>query len=87
MTPTHRNTYPNTDRQRVLNFVQSLSPSAEEAPYLASALKKSGLSMCDARLLLEYVARRAAETPLQRDSVALLGLPRLPHSVRQEASQ
>lgn len=87
MTPTHRNTYANTDRQRVLNFVQSLAPTAQEAPYLASALKKSGLSMRDARLLLEYVARRASEHPLERDSVALLGLPSLPHSVRQEVHQ
>lgn len=87
MTPTTRNTYANTDRQRVLNFVQSLAPTPTEAPYLACILKKSGLSMRDAKLLLEYVARRAAETPLERDAIAALGLPGLPHSVRQEASQ
>lgn len=87
MKPTTRNTYANTDKQKVLNFVQSLAPTPAEAPYLACILKKSGLSMRDAKLLLEYVARRAAETPLERDAIAALGLPGLPHSVRQEASQ
>lgn len=86
MTATTRNTYANTDRQRVLNFVQSLSPSAEEAPYLASALKKSGLSMRDARLLLEYVARRASEHPLERDAIATLGLPSLPASAAAQGA-
>lgn len=84
-TPT-RTPYKNTDKQKVFNFVQSLSPTPNEAPYLASILKKSGLSMRDAKLLLEYVARRASETPLQADAVAALGLPSLPHNVRQEAS-
>ena len=68
MKPTTRNTYANTDKQKVLNFVQSLAPTPAEAPYLACILKKSGLSMRDARLLLEYVARRASEHPLERDA-------------------
>lgn len=81
-TPTKK-PYANTDRQRVLNFVQSLAPTAEEGPYLACILKKSGLSMRDAKTLLEYVARRASETPLERDCVAALGLPSLPVSRAQ----
>lgn len=84
-TPT-RTPYKNTDKQKVLNFVQSLAPTPSEAPYLACILKKSGLSMRDAKLLLEYVARRASEAPLQRDSIAALGLPSLPVSSAPQAA-
>ena len=86
MKPTTRNTYANTDKQKVLNFVQSLAPTPAEAPYLACILKKSGLSMRDARLLLEYVARRASEHPLERDAIATLGLPSLPASAAAQSA-
>lgn len=80
-------TYSRTARAQVVNFVQSLAPSPAEAPYLACILKKSGLSMRDAKTLCDFIASRAAESPLQSDSIAALGLPSLPHSLRQEASQ
>lgn len=78
MNHTSPNTYQNTSRAQVIHFIESLDPTPEEGPYLACILKKSGLSMRDAKLLLEYVARRASEAPLERDSIAALGLPSLP---------
>lgn len=73
-------TYSRTARAQVLNFVQSLAPSPAEAPYLACILKKSGLSMRDAKTLCDFIASRAAESPLQGDCIAALGLPSLPQN-------
>lgn len=78
MKPTPRNTYINTDRARILNFVQHLQPTPEEQPYLARILAKSSYSNRDLKMLFELVARRASETPLQGDAIAALGLPSLP---------
>lgn len=87
MNHTPSNTYRNTARSNVLNFVQSLAPTPAEAPYLASVFAKNSLSMRDFKMLCDFIARRASESPLDRDAIAALGLPSLPHSVRQEASQ
>lgn len=84
MTPTPANIYKNTARANVLNFVQSLAPTAAEAPYIASVFSKKSISMRDFKILCEFIARRAAEMPLERDCIAALGLPSLPHEVRQE---
>ena len=70
--------YTNTARAHVLNFVQSLGPTPAEAPFVASVFEKRHVSMKDVKLLLELVARRAAETPLQADCIKNLGLPSLP---------
>ena len=75
---TKQTTYSNTARAHVLNFVQSLGPTPAEAPFVASVFEKSHVSMKDVKLLLEFVARRAAETPLQADTIKNLGLPSLP---------
>lgn len=80
-------TYPRTARAQVLNFVQSLAPSSAEAPYLACILKKSGLSMRDAKTLCDFIASRAADSPLQSDSIAALGLPSLPPNRTSAAAQ
>ena len=87
MPATPSNTYRNTARAQVVNFVQSLAPSPAEAPYLACILKKSGLSMRDAKTLCDFIASRAAESPLQSDSIAALGLPSLPPNGAPEAAQ
>ena len=87
MPATPSNTYRNTARAQVLNFVQSLAPSPAEAPYLDGILKKSGLSMRDAKTLCDFIASRAAERPLQSDSIAALGLPSLPQHSAPEAAQ
>lgn len=84
-TPTR--TYPRTDRQRVFNFIESLLPTPEEKPYLRSVFDKNSLSMKDFKTICDFIASRAAERALERDSVALLGLSSLPHSVRQEVRQ
>lgn len=84
-TPTR--TYPRTDRQRVLNFVQSLSPTPAEAPYIASVFAKNSLSMKDFKTLCDFIASRAAENRINPDCIAALGLPNLPHSVREEVNQ
>lgn len=81
-TPTR--TYPRTDRQRVFNFVESLSPTPAEIPYLRSVFAKNSLSMKDFKTLCDFIARRAAENRINPDSIAALGLPSLP---KQEASQ
>lgn len=86
MQSTQRNTYRNTDRQKVLNFVQSLGPTSSEAPYLACILEKSGLSMRDAKTLCDFIASRATERPLERDAVAALGLPSLPRAASPGAA-
>lgn len=78
METTSRNTYTNTDKTRILNFVQCLQPTSEEQPYLARILAKSSYSNRDLKMLFELVARRASETPLQGDAIAALGLPALP---------
>lgn len=70
--------YTNTARGQVLNFVQELGPTPTEAPFVASIFKKKNLSMRDVKILLEYVARRAAESPLQAEQVKRLGQPTLP---------
>lgn len=75
---THKTVYTNTDRAKVLLFVQSLEPTPAEAPFVASVFEKSHVSMKDVKLLLDYVARRAAERPLQADCIKTLGLPSLP---------
>lgn len=84
-TPTR--TYPRTDRQRVFNFVESLSPTPAEAPYIASVFAKNSLSMKDFKTLCDFIASRAAENRINPDCIAALGLPSLPHSVREEVSQ
>ena len=85
--PTPTRTYPRTDRQRVLNFVQSLSPTPAEAPYIASVFAKNSLSMKDFKTLCDFIARRAAENRINPDCIAALGLPNLPNEVRQEVGR
>lgn len=80
-TPTR--TYPRTDRQRVLNFVQSLEISENQQPYVAEIFEKSSFSSRDLKVLLEIVASKAKISPLQ---LAQLGLPTFPHAVRQEVT-
>ena len=75
-----RISYKNTARAHVSNFVQSLAPTPNEALYLDGILRKSGLSMRDAKTLCEFIASRAVNSPLQSDCIAALGLPSLPHS-------
>lgn len=82
-----RISYKNTARAHVLNFVQSLAPTPNEALYLDGILRKSGLSMRDAKTLCDFIASRAADSPLQSDCIAALGLPSLPHSNAPEAAQ
>jgi hypothetical protein len=84
-TPTR--TYPRTDRQRVFNFVESLSPTPAEAPYIASIFAKNSLSMKDCKTLCDFIASRAAENRINPDCIAELGLPSLPHSVREEVAR
>jgi len=75
---TKQTTYSNTARAQVLNFVQELGPTPAEAPFVASVFEKRHISMKDVKILLEFVARRAAEAPLQADCIKILGLPSLP---------
>lgn len=86
MKTTTRNTYANTARAAILNFVQHLYPTPEEQPYLACILAKSSYSNRDLKMLFELVARRASETPLQGDCIAALGLPSLPAHTPSAAS-
>lgn len=72
-TPTR--TYPRTDRQRVLNFVQSLEISEKQQPYVAEIFKKSSFSARDLKILLQLVASKAQISSVQ---LAALGLPSLP---------
>jgi hypothetical protein len=51
---THRNTYTNTAKGNVLNFVQSLEPTPSEAPYIASIFAKNHVSMRDIKVLMEF---------------------------------
>ena len=76
MNTTHR-TYSNTARGQVFNFVEQLGPTPSEAPFVASVFEKSHVSMKDVKLLLDFVARRAAVAPLQAEHVKALGLPSL----------
>ena len=87
MPATPSNTYRNTARAHVLNFVQSLAPTPNEALYLDGILKKSGLSMRDAKTLCDFIASRASNSPLQSDSIAALGLPSLPAHSAPAAAQ
>ena len=82
-----RTSYRNTARAHVLNFVQSLAPTPNEALYLDGILRKSGLSMRDAKTLCDFIASRASNSPLQSDCIAALGLPSLPYSNALEAAQ
>lgn len=75
---THKISYKNTDRAKVLNFVQSLAPTATEQPFIQNIFDKQHVSMKDVKVLLDYTARRAAEKPLQRETLQALGLPSLP---------
>lgn len=75
---TLKTAYSNTARGHVLNFVQHLEPTPTEQPFIQNVFEKDHVSMKDVKLLLDFVARRAAERPLQRDSIQILGLPSLP---------
>ena len=86
MKDTPLNTYANTDKARILAFVQLLQPTPQEQPYLACILRKSSYSNRDLKTLFELIARRALETPLQGDAVAALGLPSLPVHTPSAAS-
>jgi hypothetical protein len=83
---TPSNTYRNTARAQVVNFVQSLAPTPNEALYLDGILKKSGLSMRDAKTLCDFIASRASNSPLQADAIAALGLPSLPASAAAQSA-
>ena len=72
------NTYRNTAKGNILNFVQYLEPTASEAPYIASIFAKNHVSMRDIKVLLEFLARRATEKPLEAHHLEALGLPVLP---------
>lgn len=86
MNPT-RTSYRNTARAHVQNFVQSLAPTPHEALYLDGILRKSGLSMRDAKTLCDFIASRASNRPLQSDCIAALGLPSLPATIAPTAAQ
>ena len=86
MNNTISKTYRNTARAHVIEFIESLGPTSTEAPYLATVFAKNSLSMKDFKLLCDFIARRAAETPLERDCIEALGLPSLPHGVCQEVT-
>lgn len=75
---TKRNTYKNTARGDVLHFVQQLSPTPSEQPFIASIFAKNHVSMRDIKILLEYLARRAMQKPLEAHQIDALGLPTLP---------
>jgi hypothetical protein len=81
------NTYKNTARADVLNFVQSLAPTPAELPYLASVFAKNSLSMKDFKTLCHFIASRAVENRINPDSIDALGLSSLPNAVRQEVAQ
>jgi hypothetical protein len=81
---TSPSTYRNTARAQVLNFVQSLAPTPEEGPYLASIFAKNSLSMKDFKTICHFIANRAVENRLNPDCIATLGLSNLPqHQVAQ----
>ncbi len=73
-----RNTYKNTARYDVLNFVQSLQPTPQESLYLERIISKNSLSMRDVKTFFEYFARRASEKTVNRQQLDALGLPILP---------
>ncbi|NRQ27746.1 hypothetical protein XMG7_003229 [Aliiroseovarius sp. xm-g-7] len=75
---TSHKTYSNTARSQIWNFVQELGPTPSEAPFIQNVFEKRHISMKDVKILLEFVARRATETPLQADCIKILGLPSLP---------
>lgn len=75
---TKRKTYKNTARGDVLHFVQQLAPTPSEQPFIASIFSKNHVSMKDVKILLEYLARRATDKPLEAHQVKALGLPGLP---------
>lgn len=82
-----KRTYTRTAKNNVLNFVQSLSPTPSEAPFIASIFEKSSYSNRDLVVLLQFVASRASKTALQRDSIAALGLPTLPQTSSSAPAQ
>ena len=75
---TLKTAYSNTARGHVLNFVQHLEPTPTEQPFIQNIFDKQHVSMKDVKVLLDYTARRAAEKPLQRETLQALGLPSLP---------
>lgn len=83
MKPSPKTRYTNTDRQRVLNFVQSLEISENQLPYVNAILEKSSFSSRDLRVLLEIVASKAKISSIQ---VETLGLPNFPNEVRQQVT-
>lgn len=78
MKTTNRNTYKNTARYDVLNFVQSFNPTPLESLYLDKILLKNSLSMRDVKTFFEYFARRTKETLINSQQLDALGLPILP---------
>ena len=75
---TQPNTYLNTAKGNILNFVQCLEPSPSEAPYLASVFEKKHVSMRDMKVLLDFLALRVAEKPLEPHQLTALGLSTFP---------
>ncbi len=86
MKTTKRNTYKNTARYDVLNFVQSFKPTPLESLYLDKILGKNSLSMRDLKTFLEYFARRGAKNLINRQQLEALGLPILPTSFDMETN-
>ena len=71
---TQENTYKNTAKGNILNFVQHMEPTPLEAPYLASIFDKKHVSMRDIKVLLDFLALRVAEKPLKPHQLTALGL-------------
>lgn len=80
------NTYKNTAKGDVLNFVQHLDPTPDEQPYLASVFEKNHVSMRDMKVLLDFLALRVAEKPLALHQLNALGLSTF-HSGSSSASR
>ena len=76
--------YINTDRSRILNFVQSLEITKVQEPYVTEIFKKSSFSAKDLKVLIEIVASKAQISSVQ---LANLGLPTIPNAVQQEMAQ
>ena len=83
---TKTNTYKNTAKGNILNFVQCLEPTPSEAPYIASIFAKNHVSMRDVKVLMEFLARRAVVRPLEAHKLTALGLPTLPPEASSAAS-